>query len=125
MVAESCIAMFALRMRVSMSAIGSVIVIGSPPSPRRLGHAGDLARVRQLAEADPAEAELAVHGTSPAAPTAPRVLADLELRLGLLLVDECLLRHPPAPELRRGGTGTRGSAGARGPRRRSGRTCRS
>ena len=40
--------MFALRIRVSMSAIGSVIVIGRAPSPRRLGHARDLARVGEL-----------------------------------------------------------------------------
>src|ERR1700681_3499461 len=39
----SCMAVLALRMRVSMSATGSVIVIGvSLPSPARLGDAGDL-----------------------------------------------------------------------------------
>src|SRR5215475_5870792 len=105
MVAESCIAMFALRIRVSMSAIGSVIVIGSPPSPRRLGHAGDLARVRELAEADPAQTELAVDRARPTAPPATGVRPHLELRLALLLVHERLLRHAcyPCASVRRNG----------------------
>src|SRR4051812_5324237 len=93
MVAESCIAMFALRIRVSMSAMGSVIVIGSPPSPRRLGHARHLSRVGELPEADPTQTELAVHRTRAATPAAPGVSAHLELRLALLLVHERLLRH--------------------------------
>src|SRR5271169_226481 len=65
---ESNWALFALRMRVSMSAIGSVIVIGAPPSPARLGHAGDLPGMHHRAQADPAQPELAVHGFRPAAP---------------------------------------------------------
>src|SRR3954466_13571213 len=91
---SSCIATLPLRMRVSMSAIGSVIVIGSPPpSPGRLGDAGDLPGVRHVAEADAAEAELAIHGLrSPALP-APRVRAHLVLGLPLLLLDQCLLGH--------------------------------
>src|SRR3954447_19396337 len=95
--------MFALRIRVSMSAIGSVIVIAAPPSPRSLGHTGDLARVRELAQADPAEAELAVHRTRPAAPAAPRVPAHLELRSALLLVDQRLLGHRSPCASRRNG----------------------
>ena len=55
----SCIATLALRMRVSMSAMGSVIVIVGLPSPARLGDAGHLAGVDQLAQADAAEPELA------------------------------------------------------------------
>jgi hypothetical protein len=54
---SSCIATLALRMRVSMSAIGSVIVIVRPltnsPSSRR-----DLAGVDQLAQADAAQPNL-------------------------------------------------------------------
>src|SRR3954452_13638706 len=104
MVAESCIAMFALRIRVSMSAIGSVIVIGSPPSPRRLGHARHLSRVGELPEADPTQTELAVHRTRAATPAAPGVSAHLELRLALLLVHERLLRHGyPCASVRRNG----------------------
>src|SRR5881227_4013290 len=87
---SSCIATLPLRMRVSMSAIGSVIVIGSPT---RLGDAGDLAGVRHVTEADAAEAELAVDGLrSPALP-ATRVGAHLVLGLPLLLLDQCLLGH--------------------------------
>src|ERR1700722_15052236 len=86
-------ALFALRRRVSMSAIGSVIVIVSPPSPAGLGHAGDLALVHHEAQADPAEPELLVDGARPPAALAARVAADLELRRALLLVDQCLLGH--------------------------------
>src|SRR5690348_6860614 len=53
---------FALRMRVIMSAIGSVIMIGSSRSPRGLAHARDLALVRHAAQADAADAELLVDG---------------------------------------------------------------
>src|SRR5579872_4034158 len=83
----------ALRMRVSMSAIGSVMVMARPPSPARLGHARDLPGVDQLPETDPAEPELAVHRLGAAAPPASRVRPHLELGRALLLLDECLLRH--------------------------------
>src|SRR3954451_8588514 len=42
--------------------------------PGRLGHPGDEAVVGQLAQADPAEAELAIHGAGPSAATAASVL---------------------------------------------------
>src|SRR3954454_11999710 len=91
---RSCIAVLALRTRISMSAIGSVIIVQSPPpSPARLRHAGDLAGVDQLAKADAAQHELAVHRLRATAALAPRVRAHLELRLALLLLDECLLGH--------------------------------
>ena len=61
---SSCIATLALRIRVSMSAMGSVMVISaSLPSPAGLGHARDLAGMGELAQADAAETELAVHRT--------------------------------------------------------------
>src|SRR3954464_13809475 len=79
----SCIATLPLRMRVSMSAIGSVIVIGSPPhplalvpaaappSPAGLRHARDFPGMDHLAKADPAQPELAVDRARPtAAPAA-------------------------------------------------------
>src|SRR5437660_6162001 len=96
----SCMATLALRMRVSMSAIGSVIVTGRPPpgaavparqcslarssstrsrnappprSPAGLRHAGHLAGMGQLAQADATDAELAVHGVGPPAPLATGV----------------------------------------------------
>src|SRR3954469_20806793 len=63
---SSWAAMIPLRMRVRKSAIGSVIDMRSPA---RLRHAGDEALVRELAQADAAQPELAVDRTR--APTAP------------------------------------------------------
>src|SRR5580658_1494808 len=83
----------ALRIRVSMSAMGSVIVMGSPRSPTRLRHAGDLPGVHHRAQADPAQPELAEHGLGPAASLAPGIPPHLELRDLLLLLDQCLLCH--------------------------------
>src|SRR5688572_25073505 len=68
-----------LRMRVRKSAIGSVIGL-----PGALGHAGDEALVRELAQADPADAELAVHGARPATAAAAGVPAGLVLGLAQL-----------------------------------------
>src|SRR6476659_875195 len=69
---------FALRIRVSMSAIGSVIIAYRSYGayrpfeayrvlPAGLAHARDLPVGRQVAEADAADAELPVHGPGPAA----------------------------------------------------------
>src|ERR671931_2498664 len=87
--ARSCSALLALRMRVSMSAIGSVS-IGSPGA---LGHAGNHALVREVAQADPAEAELLEDRARAAAPIAARVVPHLEPLRTRLLDDERLLRH--------------------------------
>src|SRR5688500_6746400 len=92
--AVSCIALLALRIRVSMSAIGSVSISRSLPTALR--HAGDGALMRQRAQADPAEAELLEDGARPAALGAARVLAHLEALLARLLDDEGLLGHLPA-----------------------------
>src|SRR3989337_2175861 len=81
---SSCIAVFALRTRVSMLAVSS---------PARLRQTGDLAGVRELAQAHTAEAELAEHRAGTTAATAPGVRADLELGLAGSLVDECFLGH--------------------------------
>src|SRR6476659_1178310 len=75
-----------------MSAMGSVIMVVLP-SPTALREAGDLAGVGQLAQAHPAQAELAVHRARPPAAPAPGVGADLELGLGVGLVDQCFLGH--------------------------------
>src|SRR5215471_4646770 len=91
MVACSCSALLALRMRVSMSAIGSVST--SSLLPARLRHAGNRALVRELAQTDAAEAELAEDRTRPAAPVAARVVAHLELLRSPLFDDERRLRH--------------------------------
>src|SRR6478609_2376645 len=86
----SCMATLALRIRVSMSAMGSVIVMARP-LPARLRHAGDLAGVHQLAQADAAQTEFAQNRVGPAATPAAGVRPYLELRLALSLDDECLL----------------------------------
>ena len=60
--------------------VGSVIDIGGDLGlPAALRHAGHVAVVRQLAQADPAQAELAVDRTRAAALAAPGVVADLVL----------------------------------------------
>src|SRR6188508_293886 len=98
--ADSCSARFALRMRVSMSAMGSVSTVCLLPA--RLRHSGHGALVCELAQADPADAELAVDRTRPAAPVAAAVRAHLVLGLALLLRDE---RAPVLVRLGRGGDG--------------------
>src|SRR6478609_6361669 len=121
MVTASWYAWLALRRRVSMSAIGSVIVMAARPflhrgfapasqvrpaaivcwkssgSPRGLGHAGQLAAVRHLPQADAAQAELAVDGLGPAATLAAGVAADSELRLAGGLDLQSGLRHVSSP----------------------------
>src|SRR4051794_7081198 len=75
----------ALRMRVSMSANGSVI-IARPPSPASLGDARDQPVAGHVAEADPADAELPIHGPGPAAQPAAQADADQLARGHLDLV---------------------------------------
>src|SRR5438067_2002052 len=53
----------------------SVMVMDGRLLPARLGHARDHALVRELAQADPADAELPVHRAGPAAATAAGVAA--------------------------------------------------
>src|SRR5690348_11890039 len=120
-------AVFAFRKRVSMSAIGSVIVtVAPPPLPRRLRDARDFTGVRHLPQADAAQAEVAVDGSGSTAAAAARVRAHLELRLALRLVDQCFLCHRITPGLdRRVGTGNRTLAVTRAPGRRLPRTSRS
>src|SRR3954463_12504676 len=79
-----------LRIRVRKSAIGSVIDMRSPA---RLGHAGDEAVVRQLAQAQAAEPELAVHGARTSATATTRVRARLVLGRSLRSNDLGCLSH--------------------------------
>src|SRR3954454_12841844 len=72
-----------LRTRVRKSAMGSVIDMRSP---RALRHAGDVAVVRELAQADTAQPELSEHGARPAAAAAARISASSVLG-GPLLAD--------------------------------------
>src|SRR3954451_8041050 len=70
-------AVIPLRIRVRKSAIGSVIDMRSPA---RLGHARDVAVVRQLAQAQAAQPELPVDRARTPAATTARVRARLVLR---------------------------------------------
>src|ERR1700712_324912 len=114
-VTESWYAWLALRRRVSMSAIGSVIVMalsalsplrfrtrisGRPVAivcswglPGALGDARQLAGVCHLPQADPAQAELAVDGLGPTAALAAGVAAHRELGLACGLDPQSGLRH--------------------------------
>src|SRR5262245_15233131 len=85
-------AAFALRIRVSMSAMASVLM-SLVSSPGRLAHAGDLAAQGARAQADAADPELPVHGArAPAQPAAPHASGH-ELRLALRLDDQAGLGH--------------------------------
>src|SRR3954467_11630334 len=87
---SSLAAMMPLRMRVRKSAMGSVIDMRLPT---RLRHAGDVALVRQLAQADSAQAELAVHRARTAAAAAARVGPGLVLRRAVRANDLGCLSH--------------------------------
>src|SRR5262245_39679333 len=79
----------ALRIRVSMSAIGSVII----ESPARLLHSGNQTVERQAAEAQPAQLELAVHRSRAAAQLAAPLAAATELGLAVRFFDFRLAGH--------------------------------
>src|SRR6266487_4711981 len=80
----SCSALLALRMRASMSATGSVSIW----SPTALRHARNHALMGQIAQADPAEAELAEDGPRATAAVAARVRPHAVLLRALLLDPE-------------------------------------
>src|SRR5512147_2503608 len=111
-----CFDPHALRIRVSISAIGSVMLMSwslvpivsrahrSAPEtcrnesetcglPARLAHARDHPGQRQVADADTAKAELAQERARAAAAAAAVVLPDLKLRLPLGLLDHGLPSH--------------------------------
>src|SRR6185503_10059129 len=69
----------AFRMRVSMSATGSVMLMRGSLSPAGFAHAGDVPLERELAEADPAQSELPEHRSNPAAALAAADPASGEL----------------------------------------------
>ncbi|CCK54666.1 Uncharacterized protein MBO1_00550 [Mycobacterium tuberculosis variant bovis] len=73
----------------------SAVICSSPrvPLPAALLHAGQLTRVRHLAQANPAQPELAVDRTRAAALAATGVGAHGKPRFACGLVDQCLLRH--------------------------------
>src|SRR6478735_758725 len=87
----------AFRMRVSMSATGSVMLIVSS-SPAGLTNAGDLALQGEIAEADPAQAEPPEHRTGAATPLTAAHHPALELRGALGALDPTGLRHILLPD---------------------------
>src|SRR5882724_2236923 len=95
--ARSCSALLALRMRVSMSATGSVSISAPFLLPGALGHARDDALVGEFPQADTTEPELLEHGTRTAATIAARVVAHLVLRRPCGLHNKRLLRHYLSP----------------------------
>ena len=64
--------------------MGSVLLMRLPT---RLAHAGDLALLGQLPEADPAESKLAIHRARPPAQGAPAAVLVLVLGRPVRLVD--------------------------------------
>src|SRR3954447_8877121 len=78
-----CDAWMPLRIRVRKSAMGSVIDIRRY-LPAALRHAGDVAVVRELAQADTAHAELAIHRACAPTAAAAGVLTGLVLRTACL-----------------------------------------
>src|SRR3954453_1821047 len=123
-----CDAGMPLRIRVRESAMGSVIDMLLPAALR---HAGDVAVVRELPQADEAHAQLAEHRTRAPAVAAAGVLARLELRTACLAhalgrlghvrppLNLKGLRCPHRDRGRRGRTACRTPAAARTPRRPS------
>src|SRR5919201_4630540 len=93
--AVSWSARLAFRIRVSMSETGSVST--ALLLPARLGHAGDEALVREVAQTDPAESELAVDRAGPSAPVATGVLPRPPLLRPAGLRDQALLRQLGIP----------------------------
>src|SRR6476660_590546 len=85
----------AFRTRVSMSAIGSEMFIGSLPA--RLGDAGQLAEERTLPEADPAQGEPSDEGARPTAHGAAVIPLHLVLRGPVRLGDHRFLCHLSPP----------------------------
>src|SRR5690606_19902221 len=94
------------RLRVSYSIrlhaglVGTVIArtpTRRPALPARLPDTRDLPPQRHLAEADPAQPELAQERPRPPAPRAPVALANRELLHTPRLLDQCLSRHDLLP----------------------------
>src|ERR1044071_8338234 len=95
---RSFFARWALRIRVSRSEMGSVMLIAfSSFLPARLDHAGQIALQREVPQMDAAEPDLAVDAARAAADPAPVAVADLALQLLLFLRDLCRRRHSQSP----------------------------
>src|SRR3954462_5740103 len=83
----------AFRMRVSISATGSVRLIPYVPLPAGLAHARDFPLQGELTKTDAAEVEFPQDGARPAAPRAAVDDTHLELRRALGSLDPGSLCH--------------------------------
>src|SRR2546428_1423942 len=100
---RECPAVFAFRIRVSMSAMLSVLISPVPPSsPRRLLHARDLSLRRERTEADAADAELPHVRARPSAQVAAVVLRNGVLVLAESAIHGRLLSHSVSTSLPEG-----------------------
>src|SRR5205807_1721608 len=100
---RECPAVFALRIRVNISAMLSVLIsLVLPSSPRRLLHARDLSLGREHAEADAADAELAHVRARPSAEVAAVVLRDGVLVFAESAIHGRLLSHSASTSLPKG-----------------------
>src|SRR5919202_5404720 len=106
--------LIALRMRVNISAMGSVILMAQRSLPARLHNARQLAPQRPFAQADAAQAKFAIDGPWTPTNLAAVVLLHLELRrlfrfgdLGYLSHDSSLRSsyQPSAISHQRGAAG--------------------
>src|SRR6516162_2630239 len=88
---RGCFAREALRIRVSMSATGSVVI--RPSLPAGLHDTGDFALQRQASKTDAAHLKFAEHAARPAANPATVALADLVFQLLMRLRDLTRTRH--------------------------------
>src|SRR5215208_1330127 len=108
----------AFRMRVSISATGSVRLIPYVPLPAGLAHARDFPLQGELTKTDTAETELPQHGAAPAAALTAPDGAHLELGRALRSLDPGRLCHVTLPsEVSRRGTANRARAAAPSPDR--------
>src|SRR5579872_6208284 len=79
----------ALRTRVNMSAIGSVIMA----SPARLLGTGDDPLVTEFAKTESAQLEFAIHSSRPAAQRTAMLCPRAELRFAFGFFDFCFAGH--------------------------------
>src|SRR5213082_2893737 len=100
---RECPAVFAFRIRVSMSAMLSVLISPVlPSSPRRLLHARDLSLRREHAKTDAADAELPHVRSRPSAQVAAVVLRDGVLVFAESAIYGRLLSHSASTSLPEG-----------------------
>src|SRR5688500_14279058 len=88
-----CLAVTALRIRLSLSAIGSVISFSTTHLPAAFCHSRDVALERRLPEAQTAQCKLPHVGARASAELTTVAQPNLELRLLMFLGDLCGRGH--------------------------------